>query len=153
MAELRRLFTGMGFAKVASYIQSGNVALDSLTEPAPADLAATITDAFGFEVPVVVVAQSELSEILAQSPFVSNNTEPKLVHVVFLSGKPEADAVARLHEDAYHPDRFVIAGRAAHVWYPNGSARSKLTVDVFERSLGLTATGRNLVTVRRLSEL
>jgi len=36
---------------------------------------------------------------------------------------------------------------------PNGFGRSKLTVDYFERRLGLAATARNWKTVTKLVEL
>jgi uncharacterized protein (DUF1697 family) len=39
------------------------------------------------------------------------------------------------------------------VSYPNGSARSKLTIEVFERALGVAATARNLNTVRKLAAM
>ena len=50
-------------------------------------------------------------------------------------------------------DRFLVKGREVFLHTPNGSARSKLTVDYFDRALGLTMTVRNLKTVRALAEL
>jgi uncharacterized protein (DUF1697 family) len=66
-------------------------------------------------------------------------------NVVFRTGRPDPDRSP--------PDRFAVIGSEVHLNCPNGSARTKLTVDWFERSLGVRATARNWRTLERLIEL
>jgi uncharacterized protein (DUF1697 family) len=70
MANLNLLFESLGFEKVTTYIQSGNVIFKS---EARDDLAKVISEKiankYGFIVHVLVKKASELSEILSKCPF------------------------------------------------------------------------------------
>jgi uncharacterized protein (DUF1697 family) len=61
--------------------------------------------------------------------------------------------VADLDPDRSPPDRFAVSGTEVYLRYPNGSGRSKLSLDYFERKLEVSGTARNWNTVTRLSEL
>jgi uncharacterized protein (DUF1697 family) len=50
-------------------------------------------------------------------------------------------------------DEFAVRGRVIYLHLPNGFGRSKLTIDWFERGLGVRATARNWNTLRKLIEL
>ena len=71
----------------------------------------------------------------------------------FLSGKPTAKAVAALDPDRSPSDEFQVSGREVYLHTPDGIGRSKLTIDYFERTLGVRATARNWNTVTKLIEL
>jgi uncharacterized protein (DUF1697 family) len=47
----------------------------------------------------------------------------------------------------------VVHGREVYLSYPNGSGRTRLTLDYIERTLGVTGTARNWRTVQRLATL
>ena len=87
------------------------------------------------------------------SPWSREAATSKNVHVMFLSRKPAARAVTRLDPDRSPPDRFAVVGSEVHLYFPNGGARTKLTVDWFEGSLSLRATARNWRTLEKLIEL
>ena len=71
MAALRAAFEAMGFADVATHIQSGNVVF-SAKPASKARLAATIektlSDRFGYDSRVVLVSAAELDRVVAQAP-------------------------------------------------------------------------------------
>ena len=46
-----------------------------------------------------------------------------------------------------------MSGREIYLRYPNGAGRSKLTLDYFERRLGVAGTARNWNTLLKLVEL
>jgi uncharacterized protein (DUF1697 family) len=48
---------------------------------------------------------------------------------------------------------MAIVGREAHLLYPDGYARTKLTNAVLEKKLGVRATSRNWRTVTALADL
>ena len=73
--------------------------------------------------------------------------------MVFLSDRPAANAVAGLDPERSPPDEFRVRGREIYLHLPNGSGRSKLTVDYFERRLGVAATARNWNTLIKLIAL
>jgi uncharacterized protein (DUF1697 family) len=151
MADLRRLCCDLGFARVRTYIASGNVLFQTdlaLGESAER-LRSGIAERFGLTVPVVVRRVADLVAARARSPY-ADVGEPKFVHIVFLSGHPSDEAVAGIDLDRSPPTEFVVRGAEAHVHYVGGSARSKVTLRWLERQLGQTATGRNLPTVDKL---
>ena len=160
MADLRATMERLGFENVATYIQSGNVIFDAAGTAPAADEARTarriadgIVEQHGLNVPVVVRPADDLRRVATSHPDIESGIDPKLLHVVFLDEAPSPDRVAGLDPARYEPDAWAVIGREVFVRYPNGSGRSKLTIDVFERAFGCTATARNLNTVRKLVEL
>jgi uncharacterized protein (DUF1697 family) len=154
MAELRSAVEGLGHASVATYINSGNVLFE--TDRAEADvvseLTAVLADRFGFAIPVVVRSAAELAALPSVHPLAAH-AEVKLQLVAFLDAAPAAEAIAAFDYERFLPDRLQVLGREAYLAYPDGSGRSKLTLDVIERALDVTATGRNWLTVNKLREL
>ena len=72
MAELRESLTKSGFQNVQTYIQSGNVMLQSKIgdiSTIEIGIEKTIKDDFGFEVSVLVKTRKELQCIFDNSPF------------------------------------------------------------------------------------
>jgi uncharacterized protein (DUF1697 family) len=155
MADLRELLEEAGFQNVETYVQSGNIALDSTAKPAALEsrLAELIEERFGFEVPVVVRSGKQLAAIVEHDPFQGVADNPKRYQVSFLSEKLSAETVTRLHELAHESERVAVHGREVYAWHPDGVARSKLWNALAGTGLGVTATARNWTTVNRLLEM
>jgi uncharacterized protein (DUF1697 family) len=155
MAELRALFTEAGYEGVRTYVQSGNVVLES--DAAPAELEQRsqelIAERFGIDVPVVARTRDELAAVVADDPFDDVVTEPKRYQVSFLSAELDPKVASRLQELKAEPEELVVAGRHIYAWHPEGVARSKLWNRLAGAGLGVTATARNWITVRTLLEM
>ena len=155
MAELRAACATAGLTQVASYIQTGNVIFDGGPddEHECAELIADIIEStFGFRIPVTVRTADQLQAALAAHPFDPPNDGEKMLHILFCDRAPASDQVATLDPDRSPNDQWSVIGREIHVRYGEGSARSKLTVNWFEKGLEVATTGRNLVTVRAILE-
>lgn len=160
MSELRASVTAAGFTDVLTYIQSGNLVVDDDRDDDEPAIVQRLRDVLvgrhGLSVPVVVRPADEIARIGTAHP-AAGTIDPKLLHVLFLDRAPDevADAggPAALDPTPFAPDTWSVAGREVYVTYPNGSGRSKLTIDVFERAWSVTATARNLNTVRELARL
>lgn len=152
MAELRALVAALGHADVETYIASGNVVFRSAAKEAEvvAGLERALEAKYGRALPVVVRSRDELVATVAKNPY--PDVEPSRLLVMFLSHKPKAAAVARLDPHRSPGDTCVLVGRDLYAHCPNGFARTRLTVDYFDRTLGVTATGRNWRTVNTLAE-
>jgi uncharacterized protein (DUF1697 family) len=155
MPELRKSLADAGFDDVRTYLQSGNVVLSS--QAPPEKLARTckrqIADRFGLEIEVVVRSKGELAKVVKRNPFGKVAVDPKRYQVSFLAAKPSAGAVARMQAAVVEPEQFVVIGREAYAWHPNGVARSRLWNQLAGRGLGVTATARNWTTVTKLLEM
>lgn len=155
MAELRSGFEQLAHTDVATHLQSGNVVFRPAdpTMPRPdlaRSLAAMLDEQFGIVSPVVLRTGAELAAALDQSPFADSEEDLALLHLILLDQVPPPDRVALLDADFGAPDRFSVSESAVAVWYPEGSARSKLTINYFEKALGVTGTARNHRTLKAL---
>jgi uncharacterized protein (DUF1697 family) len=156
MPELKSLFASMGLEDVNTYIQSGNVVFSSPSGDAHALAVAIeerIEDAFGLSTSVLLRTAGELAEIADRNPFLRREADLSKLHLVFLSGPPEVDAVAELDPARSPPDEFAVRGCEIYLHLPKGAGRSKLTIDYFEKRLRVRATARNWKTVNKLLEL
>jgi uncharacterized protein (DUF1697 family) len=146
MAELKASFEALGLDDVATYVRSGNVVFSG--ETSAEELERRIAADFGRPYPVVLRTAAELGRIVEASPFPTD--DGKRLHVVFLDEEPKA---AELDPDRSPPDRFAVVGREIYWHAPDGVGRSKITIDWFEKGLGVRGTARNWNTVLKLLEL
>ena len=153
MGDLRTLLQAMGHTDVMTYLQSGNVLLTSSGED-PSQLGREIEQAIerdvGMNINVLIRTPEELARVMEGNPFPAGSANPTRLHVSFLSGAPDTERLAAIDPQQFEPDEFRVGERAVYLWYPNGSGRTKLSNDFWERRLGLTATTRNWNTVTTL---
>jgi uncharacterized protein (DUF1697 family) len=152
MPQLKALFEELGHSDVVTYIQSGNVVFRASRADARA-IEQRITDVFGLDVAVVLRTAAELAATAAGNPFLAKAGETKRLYVTFLDRKPAAGAVEQLDPDRSPGDRFSLDGRELYLDLATGAGRTKLTLDYFERKLGVKGTARNWNTVLKLAEL
>lgn len=156
MPALRAALTDAGFGNVATYIQSGNVVLDApgLSEPeVVARVEQVITDRFSLTVPTVVRSDTEMQRVAESHPFLAADTDVSTVAVLFLGEVPSPEAVASLDPNRSPPDVFRVIGREIVMVCPTTFAKTKLTIDYFERRLRTRATARNWRTVQTLAAM
>ena len=156
MNELKAAMEASDFRNVATYLQSGNVLFESPRDDRRAlaeQLQTLIKEHFDTTTPVVLRTLDELERTVSRNPFLDDEDDPKLLHVLFLDGAPDEEDIEKLDPERSPGDRFAVDGHDVFVHYPHGSGRSKLTLDYVERVLGVTATGRNWNTVTRLHAL
>ncbi len=155
MPELREALEEAGFKDVKTYLQSGNVVLESAAKPESVrrKVEQLIAERFGLEIAVVLRTRAELAAVVKRNPLGKVAKEPKRYQVTFLSAKLPAKVVHELQEAAAAEERVVAAGREVYAWHPKTIARSKLWTKLAGKNLGVTATSRNWATVEALLEL
>lgn len=150
MADLRELLSDLDFQSVQTYIQSGNIILESdLNKKAICDKIKTgIHNKFGFDIPVLARTVPEWKRAIENYPFSTENE--KIVAFAFLDkvSKNSEIEVKNLGEDKYK-----IVDDVMYLYCPSGFARTKLTNNIIEKKLNVIATTRNLRTTLKLLEL
>jgi uncharacterized protein (DUF1697 family) len=154
MDDLSKLYESLGFENIKSYIQSGNVVFQSDildTTLLANQINDSIQNKYGFEVPVIVLNQSDWKIIAENNPFLERKgiDETKL-HVTFLSQKPEVDLFEKLKDGNYKDDEFLVVDKSVYLYCPNGYGLTKLSNTFFENKLKVSATTRNWKTVNEL---
>lgn len=154
MPDLRAVFEDIGYENVRTYLQSGNVVFESRSsEGLAAELEAAVSRTFGLSISIMIRTRRELERVAGANPFVTTDAKPTSLHVMFLSERPAPKAVNTLDANRSPPDEFEVKGREVFLWYPNGSGRSKLTIDYVEKRLGIRATARNWNTITKVLDL
>jgi len=158
MAGLRSLYESKGFENVTTYIQSGSVVFESKIEnkmDIKSELERSITEQYGFYVPVDIRTAEEIKTIFADCPFLESEKEENgtKILVTFLSNIPEESNVSGLMAYVKPPEKLAIAGSIVYLHCPNGYGRSKLSNTFLEAKLNVKATTRNWKTVRKLYEM
>jgi uncharacterized protein (DUF1697 family) len=155
MPELRELLGEAGFEEVRTYVQSGNIVLESKRSSAKVAerCAELIRERFGFEVPIVARTRTQLAKVVKRDPLGDVAENPKRYQVSFLSARLDPKIVKRLNELVVEPEQFVADGLELYAWHPSGVARSKLWNELAGSRLGVTATARNWTTVTTLLKM
>lgn len=152
MADLRDLFDELGYSDAKTLLQSGNVVFESDQSDTQAIVRAIedgIQRNFDYQVPVVLRDASQMQAIYDAYPPASDE-EPKFYHLLFLKETPPDGALEALKAAYDGPERINLRGDELYVYYVNGAGRSKLTTNLIERHLKVSATARNWNTVEKL---
>jgi uncharacterized protein (DUF1697 family) len=155
MAALRKLLEAYGHGDVRTFLQSGNVVLESTLAAAKLErtLERQLADELGFDVDVLVRTELELAAILKRNPLRRVATDPARYLVTFLRSEPPKALVTRLEGLEADAERVVAAGRELYSWHPGGIGRSQLAKMLLPKALGVSASARNWRTVEKLAEL
>lgn len=88
MSELKEGFQELGFTEVATHLNSGNVVFSSPDEDKAilvSKINTMIKDRFAFDIPVCIVLQEELDEILCHAPdWWGNDNKEIYDNIIFL---------------------------------------------------------------------
>jgi len=146
MAELKAMCEQAGFARVRTFIASGNVVFDSgqNEKKVVAALAARLEIYAGKPVGVLVRTGPEMAAVLAANPFAGE--PPHRVMAVFLDGAPPLDALD--HVAGRKSERIALGQREIYVHYVDGMADSRLKI-----AAATTGTARNMNTVAKLAAM
>jgi uncharacterized protein (DUF1697 family) len=158
MADLRALMAELGYADVATYIQSGNAVFTS-DETDSAKLADQLEHAIAERLDVscgvVVITRDELQQVIDDNPF-PDEDNPKALHAVFRRAELTGEEQAKVAEAAGRAqakgcqDEAVIVGRTMFLHTPDGLGRSELSAQLARTAASKTGTARNWATVHKL---
>jgi len=150
MVNLRTSLEKVGFKNVLTYIQSGNILVDS--EETIASISKLIKEVilkdFGFNVPVLVMHKDNIEQILKNYPF--KMAEEKNQYFVLLYDKVDKLAAANFNKLEFSTEDFLISKDCVYLNCKQGAGKAKLNNNLVERKLKVTATTRNLRTLRKM---
>lgn len=146
MAELKAFCEELGFAKVRTYIASGNVVFESENSETAikAALEQRLERYAGKPVGVLVRTAAEMAAVAKANPF--PQAAPNRVVAIFLDAAPTADALKNLKHQG--DEQLALGTREIYVYYGEGMADSKLVIPAAK-----AGTARNLNTVARLAAM
>jgi uncharacterized protein (DUF1697 family) len=146
MADLKVLCEQQGFAKVRTYIASGNVVFESTKRERAikAALEAALHEYAGKNVGVLVRTATEMQQVLAANPFAK--MQPSRTVAYFLDNPPPADTLRAITGAVEEEVR--LGTREIYVHYGDGMAHSRLKIPAVD-----AGTARNMNTIAKLAEM
>jgi len=156
MAELRVHCAALGWANVATYIQSGNVVFDAKCKPAEAEAAleALIRCEYGYDSPTIVRTAEQWRAYAPANPFPDAARETPHYLLMLLSKQPPATgAEEEIQARAEAGELVRRADDVLWIYFPAGSGTSKLTPSLIDKAIGSPATSRNFRTVVALERM
>jgi len=154
MDRLRESFEALGFERVKTYIQSGNVVFQAgkiSISGLSGKIEERILSDFGFSVSVISRTSDEMGKLIADNPFLKERgIDLEKLHVTFLSAAPAPAALKKLADLTVAPDRFHCFGKQIYFHLPNGVSGSVLMKSPVDRVLAVVPTTRNWRTVNQL---
>lgn len=157
MDHLRSLFEALGCTNVATFIASGNVIFDSpVGTPAedPQALEAQIEQhlkqALGYQVTTFLRSITELAAIATYRPFEEPLAAGHALSIAFLKSAPPETTRQKLLGLQTEFDAFHIHQREVYWLCLTRFSDSPFSGALFEKTLGMPATVRNVTTVRKL---
>ena len=146
MQQLKELCEQLGFAKVRTYIASGNVIFESgkRERAIKTALEEALLKHLGKPVGVLVRTAAEMQQVLASNPFAK--LQPNRTVAYFLDDPPPKDALRTIIGAVNEEVR--LGKREIYVHYGDDMAHSKLKIRAAN-----AGTARNMNTIAKLAEL
>ena len=157
MDALKSMLERIDFQNVETYIQSGNVFLETEDENPQSvgfKIKQEIVKQLGFDVPTIVINKSDLEKCLTNNPFFKEkDVDTKKLYVAFISKELNNNALNDLKISQFKPDEAFIDGNRIYMKLETGAGNTRLTQKYIEKKLNVTATSRNWNTVNKLIEM
>ena len=153
MAELRELLSKASFQNVQTYIQSGNVVLESSKSATEIEdaIQEAILSCFGFEVSVIVKTRAELQTIFDASPY--SELEKQKSYFIMFDRIPKIELLKEVESISYENEEVIIKKDCLYFYSSKGYGNAKFNMATFERKLKVIGTARNYNTMVKLLSL
>jgi len=156
MPALKKCLLGLGFNRVETYIQSGNIIFQTTQNQDISSLKTKIEQAiakeFNLQIEVFILSSEELLAVKNATPWINLGAEQSAYfHFSFLEKNP-TDSQTALAGD-FRPDEWFWGEKVIYIYCPNGYGKTKLHNTFIEKKLKLFATTRNFNTVEKLLSL
>ena len=157
MEPLRKLFEGLKFSNVSTYIASGNVVFETPgLDPSSIELKIEkhLKHALGYEVTTFLRTPAQLTAIVESPPFSPEElaVPGHALYVNFLRNPLSAEVTEQLLAFRTEFDEFRTHG-IEYYWLSRGKiSESKVSLDLLAKAIGQPSTSRNITTVRKLAQ-
>ncbi|MEA4964716.1 MAG: DUF1697 domain-containing protein [Oscillospiraceae bacterium] len=154
MAYLAEILTDAGFRNVRTYIQSGNILLntDFSKDETALMIRGTILRKIGADLSVILKTREQLAAAVAENPF-CEGYDISRIHLTFTNDPADADKLRKIEEADFGCEKFFSGSECFYLYLPLGVRNRTLYSGYLEKHLDRTSTTRKLSVVMRLAEL
>ena len=155
MDDLKGMLESLGFEKIDTYIQSGNVVFDATIDDRDhlrTVIKEQIESEFGFHVPVLIRTPRELETALNDFPL--EILEGWKGYISFLMQIPDEKKAAELEAKSNEAEQFKVKYNLVYsIVDKKTEVKTRFSNGFIEKKLSITATTRNLRTCKKILDL
>jgi uncharacterized protein (DUF1697 family) len=155
MADLRALLAKLGYSRVATLLNSGNVVFSADAQPAARHgdrIRAAVAHELGVDALVIVKPQKAIAAMLAENSLLGVATDhSRLLVAVTVTARALAGVRGLARQD-WGDERLQVGKHAAYLWCANGILESKVATGLLKGLEG-AGTTRNWATLNRIHAL
>ncbi len=154
MSYVVEILEEAGFKNVKTFIQSGNVILDTeMNDEETATLIHdTIADKIGAKLSVIIKRKADFALVLSQNPY-DENMDVSRIHVTFTNDTYNQLTLNTILEKEYGDELLNDGDACFFMHLPRESSKKVLNNNYLERKLKIVATTRKLTVVKKLYNL
>jgi uncharacterized protein (DUF1697 family) len=155
MADLRALLGRLGYADVATLLNSGNAVFTGNAEPVAthaARIRAAVSTKLGVDALVIVKSAKDVAAIIRGNAIAAHATDHSRLLVAVTNAAGGLTQARALTRQSWGAERLHVGKHAAYLWCANGILESKLAA-VLLKGLGETGTTRNWATLNKIHAL
>lgn len=157
MEVLKSLLENMGFENVVTYIQSGNVFVETAEENGASvgfSIKQQIFKDLGLDVDVIVISKDDLENCLNNNTYLKDkNVDTSKLYFSFLNKELSESAIHDLKMSQVKPDEATIDKNRIYLKYDKGAGKTRLDNKYIEKKLNVISTIRNYNTIVKLLEM
>jgi len=155
MADLRALLVKLGYSRVATLLNSGNVVFsgDARTAARHAErIRAAVAQKLGVDALVIVKSKQAIAAMLAENDLLDVATDHSRLLVAVAVDARALAAVGGLARHSWGDERLQVGRHAAYLWCANGILESKVATGLLKGLEG-AGTTRNWATLNKIHAL
>lgn len=154
MAYLVQILAEAGFSNVVTYIQSGNIILE--TDKSDQDIQElvhqTILEKIGADLSVIVKTPNQLTMAIQDNPF-DDSYDRSRIYLVFSNDKLDATVLEDLAQTDFDQEIFRATSQCLYLYLPREAKPKRLNTNYLEKRFNIRASMRKLSVIKRLAEL
>lgn len=154
MSYLAEVLENGGFRNVSTFIQSGNIMLD--TDLSKNDTADTIhkiiLDKIGADLSVIFKTKCQFETAIKENPF-DESYDYSRIHLVFTNDNIDKEKLSKFSLIDFGEEKFAVGTECLYMYLPRTSERKRLNNNYLEKQLGIVSTMRKLNVVQKLLDL
>ncbi|HEL0748602.1 TPA: DUF1697 domain-containing protein, partial [Streptococcus equi subsp. zooepidemicus] len=141
MAYVVEILEKVGLKNVRTYIQSGNIILETeLSKEETAKLIHdTIAKEVGADLSVIIKEKIQLQIAVEENPF-NENYDFSRIHLVFTNDSIGKDELKKLENKDFGDEKFIIGSECLYMYLPRNASVKRLTTNYLEKQLSITMT-------------
>ena len=150
MSYLVDILTEVGFQHVRTYIQSGNIILESDLdiEKIRERVHTLINENIGADLKMVIKSKSDFTKIVQENPFGEHYLYDR-IHVILFQNAIQSLPLEKLKID-YGEEEICIGNHCLYLYLPRTAKRKKFSTNYLEKLFNVDLTMRKLNVVEKL---